>query len=122
MTEPFPDPLDYGLTKAVYTVRECEKLLNICRSSFYRMVNSGELRVCRFGTRTLVQTPDLLRFLAHLRERGVESRPRRPADIASRLAREQGAPDKEAEPAKNGKPLPPPSRSTRRKAACEERV
>jgi hypothetical protein len=84
----------------------------------------------RFGVKTLVQTPDLLRFLVHLRERGVEPRRRRPFDIdfpndiASRCTR-QRALEKEAKPAKNWeppppRPPPPPTRFTRRKA-CEER-
>jgi hypothetical protein len=119
-----PDPATFGLTKAAYSVNECLKLLNISRASFYRMVNTGKLRICRFGTRTLALTPDLLRFLVHLREHGVEPRPPRPGGITSYIAlcrARQLAPGKEATPAKSGKPpMLPPARSTRRKIREEK--
>jgi excisionase family DNA binding protein len=111
LPEPLPHPSGFGLTKAAYTVNECVEMLNISESSFYRMVRAGEIRVCRFGVKTLVQTPDLLRFLVSLRERDVEPQRKRPFDsnfpndIASRRAR-QRALEKEAKLAKNGKPPP----------------
>ena len=53
-------------SKAVLTVEEFCKVCSIGRTSFYVGVQSGLIRVLKFGTRTLVPTSEVSAFLARL--------------------------------------------------------
>lgn len=49
-----------------YTVNDFLKLVGIGRTHFYKAVNSGQLRVCKSGGRTLVRAADARAYLESL--------------------------------------------------------
>jgi excisionase family DNA binding protein len=61
------DPSQFGLRKAAYSVNETLALLSIGRTSLYRLVQNGDLRVAKLGKKTLFTAPDLARLLTKLR-------------------------------------------------------
>jgi hypothetical protein len=63
-----PNPREFGLIKAAYTVRATLDLLSIGRTSLYAAINRGELHPVKFGAKTLFYAADLAAFLAKLRE------------------------------------------------------
>jgi hypothetical protein len=62
-----PDPRTFGLLKAAYSVNETLELLSIGRTSLYEAVNRGDLKIVKFGNKTLVYAPDLVAFLTLLK-------------------------------------------------------
>jgi excisionase family DNA binding protein len=65
-TQPTADPRAFGLTKATYSVRETIGLLSIGRTSLYAAVKSGDLRMVKFGDKSLFRANDLADFLSKL--------------------------------------------------------
>jgi len=61
------DPRAFGLTKAAYAVGETLDLLSIGRTSLYAAVKRGDLKLVKFGKKTLFYAADLAAFLARLR-------------------------------------------------------
>jgi excisionase family DNA binding protein len=61
------DPRAFGLVKAAYTVREALELLSIGRTSLYEAVKRGDLKLVKFGKKTLVYAADMAAFLARLK-------------------------------------------------------
>jgi hypothetical protein len=61
-------PQDFGLTKACYSVNETLTLLSIGRTSFYQLVQSGDLKPGKLGKKTLIYSTDIVALLAKLRE------------------------------------------------------
>jgi excisionase family DNA binding protein len=61
------DPRTFGLLKAAYSVNEVLELLSIGRTSLYEAVNRGDLKIVKFGNKTLVYAADLAAFLALLK-------------------------------------------------------
>jgi excisionase family DNA binding protein len=64
------DPRAFGLVKAAYTVNETLELLSIGRTSLYEAVKRDELRLVKFGKKTLVYATDIAAFLAQLQDAG----------------------------------------------------
>jgi excisionase family DNA binding protein len=64
------DPRAFGLVKAAYSVNETLDLLSIGRTSLYEAVNRGELRLVKFGKKSLVYATDIAAFLAQLQNAG----------------------------------------------------
>jgi excisionase family DNA binding protein len=62
------DPRAFGLAKAAYSVNETLELLSIGRTSLYEAANRGDLKLVKFGKKTLVYAADIAAFLAQLRE------------------------------------------------------
>ena len=60
------DPRSFGLTKATYTVRETLDLLSIGRTSLYAAIKRGDLRMVKFGDKSLFRANDLAEFLSKL--------------------------------------------------------
>ena len=65
-----PDPRAFGLLKAAYSVNETLDLLSIGRTSLYEAVKRGELRLVKFGKKTLVYATDIAEFLSRLQDTG----------------------------------------------------
>jgi excisionase family DNA binding protein len=61
------EPRAFGLVKAAYSVNETLELLSIGRTSLYEAVKRGDLKLVKFGTKTLVFATDLAAFLAQLK-------------------------------------------------------
>jgi excisionase family DNA binding protein len=61
------DPQHFGLTKAAYSVNETLALLSIGRTSLYRLVQEGDIRVAKLGKKTLFTAPDIAALLMKLR-------------------------------------------------------
>jgi excisionase family DNA binding protein len=64
------DPRAFGLQKAAYSVAETLELLSIGRTSLYEAVKRGELRLVKFGKKTLVYSTDIAAFLSRLQDTG----------------------------------------------------
>jgi len=64
------NPQSYGLTKAAYSVRETLSLLSIGRTKLYELVQAGELKPVKLGSKTLFLLPDIAAFLAKLQGEG----------------------------------------------------
>ena len=64
------DPRAFGLVKAAYSVAETLELLSLGRTSFYEAVKRGELRLVKFGKKTLVYSTDIAAFLSRLQDTG----------------------------------------------------
>ena len=62
------DPRAFGLIKATYTVRETLDLLSIGRTSLYAAIKRGDLRMVKFGDKSLFRANDLAEFLNKLNE------------------------------------------------------
>ncbi len=60
-------PQNFGLTKAAYSVNETLALLSIGRTSLYQAVADGNLRLTKYGKKSLFLAPDLAEFLNRLR-------------------------------------------------------
>jgi len=60
------DPRSFGLTKATYSVRETIDLLSIGRTSLYAAIKRGDLRMVKFGDKSLFRANDLAEFLSKL--------------------------------------------------------
>ena len=65
---PTADPRVFGLTKATYTVRETLDQLSIGRTSLYAAIKRGDLRMVKFGDKSLFRANDLAEFLSKLNE------------------------------------------------------
>ena len=65
---PSVDPRAFGLIKATYTVRETLDLLSIGRTSLYAAIKRGDLRMVKFGDKSLFRANDLAEFLNKLNE------------------------------------------------------
>ena len=65
-TQPTADPRAFGLTKATYTVLETLDLLSIGRTSLYAAIKRGDLRMVKFGDKSLFRANDLAEFLSKL--------------------------------------------------------
>jgi len=62
------DPREFGLVKAAYSINELSDIVPIGRSKIYQAIQDGDLRAVKFGKRRVVLTPDLVEFLAGLRD------------------------------------------------------
>jgi excisionase family DNA binding protein len=60
------DPHTFGLRKATYTVRETLDQLSIGRTSLYAAIKRGDLRMVKFGDKSLFLANDLAEFLSKL--------------------------------------------------------
>lgn len=54
---------DYGLNKPVYSIVETMMLADMGRTRLYDLINRGEIPLLKIGRRSLIATPDLVRFL-----------------------------------------------------------
>ena len=54
---------DFGLSKAQYSVNETLTLLSIGRNSLYALIHSGEIVPIKFGRKTLIAAPDIIRVI-----------------------------------------------------------
>jgi excisionase family DNA binding protein len=61
------EPRAFGLLKAAYSINETLELLSIGRTSLYEAVNRGDLKIVKFGNKTLVYAADLAAFLTLLK-------------------------------------------------------
>jgi excisionase family DNA binding protein len=66
--ESFHDPRFFGLVKAAYSVSETLNLLSIGRTTFYELVDRGDLKITKLGRKSLVYAIDLAALLSKLRE------------------------------------------------------
>jgi hypothetical protein len=60
------NPQTLNLTKAAYSVRELVELLPLGRNSIYEAVKAGNLKVTKFGKRTMFLAPHVVEFLESL--------------------------------------------------------
>ncbi len=67
------NPQTLNLTKAAYSVRELVELLPLGRNSIYEAVKSGDLKVTKFGKRTMFLAPHVVEFLESLSGSGAEA-------------------------------------------------
>lgn len=51
--------------KLSYTIREAEVALGVGRSTIYKLIGEGRLKVSKVGARTLIPTSELLGLLAN---------------------------------------------------------
>ena len=65
-----PDPP--GSEALLLTVPEAARLLAIGRTSLYRLIGDGDLRVVKIGRATRVPLVDLRAFVDHARRRTIE--------------------------------------------------
>jgi excisionase family DNA binding protein len=49
--------------KLAYSINEAAKVLSIGRTTLYHLINAGELKVVKLGSRTLVRHEDLAETL-----------------------------------------------------------
>jgi hypothetical protein len=56
-------PQEFGLNKAQYSVNETLTLLSIGRNSLYALIHSGEIAPIKFGRKTLIAAPDIVRVI-----------------------------------------------------------
>ena len=64
---PFVDPRTFGLFKAAYSVKQTLDLLSIGRTKFYELVDTGDLRITKLGSKSLVCATDIVALLIKLR-------------------------------------------------------
>jgi excisionase family DNA binding protein len=69
---PSQDPRAYGLVKAAYSVKETLELLSIGRTKFYELVDAGDLKITKLGTKSLVYVTEIVALLAKLQETQAE--------------------------------------------------
>jgi excisionase family DNA binding protein len=62
------DPRAFGLAKAAYTVNETLAILSIGRTSLYKLVQSGDLKLVKLGKKSLLYATDIAAFLTRLQE------------------------------------------------------
>jgi excisionase family DNA binding protein len=63
----FNDPRTFGLLKVAYSVKETISLLSIGRTTFYELVDRGDLKITKLGRKSLVYAIDLAALLTQLR-------------------------------------------------------
>jgi excisionase family DNA binding protein len=63
------DPRAFGLVKAAYSVKETLELLSIGRTTFYELVDLGDIKITKLGRKSLVYAVDLVALLNELRAR-----------------------------------------------------
>jgi excisionase family DNA binding protein len=59
----------FGLDRALYPVTAALTILSVSRSTFYSLVDQGELELVKLGRRSLVTAPSIAAFLARLSAR-----------------------------------------------------
>jgi excisionase family DNA binding protein len=59
---------EYGLERALYSVKETKALLSIGQTTLYELIKRGELRPTKLGKKTLFYASDLAALLTKLRE------------------------------------------------------
>jgi hypothetical protein len=59
-------PSDYNLTKAAYSIDELMDILPLGRTKLYAAAGAGNLKLTKFGKRTMVLAPDVAAFLNSL--------------------------------------------------------
>lgn len=64
----FHDPRAFGLVKAAYSVNDTLDLLSIGRTTFYELVDRGDLKITKLGRKTLVYAIDIAALLSQLRD------------------------------------------------------
>ena len=62
-----PDPLDYGLTKAAYSVNETLKEIPCGRTKLYDLLKRGELAHGKVGKKTIIYGHSIAALLAKAR-------------------------------------------------------
>jgi excisionase family DNA binding protein len=62
------DPRAFGLIKAAYSVKETLELLSIGRTTFYSIVDRGDLKITKLGKKSLVYAADIAALLVSLRQ------------------------------------------------------
>jgi hypothetical protein len=67
------NPQTLNLTKAAYSVRELVELLPLGRNSIYEAVKAGNLKVTKFGKRTMFLAPHVVEFLELLSGSGANT-------------------------------------------------
>lgn len=60
-------PLDFGLSKAAYTISETLTIVPAGRTALYSDIKQGKLKIVKRGRSTWVLTPDLIAYLMTLR-------------------------------------------------------
>jgi excisionase family DNA binding protein len=63
----FTDPRAFGLFKAAYSVKETLELLSIGRTKFYELVDQGDLKITKLGSKSLVYVTEIVALLVKLR-------------------------------------------------------
>jgi excisionase family DNA binding protein len=63
------DPRAFGLVRAAYSVKETLDLLSIGRTTFYGLVDRGDLKITKLGRKSLIYATDIAAFLTRLRGR-----------------------------------------------------
>ena len=61
------DPRAFGLVRVAYSVNETLNLLSIGRTTFYELVDRGDLRITKLGRKSLIYAIDIAAFLTRLR-------------------------------------------------------
>jgi excisionase family DNA binding protein len=61
-------PQEFGLMKAAYSVNETLNLLSIGRTTFYQLVDRGDIALAKIGKKSLVYAVDIAAFLAKLKK------------------------------------------------------
>ncbi|KQY98103.1 hypothetical protein ASD45_19180 [Pseudolabrys sp. Root1462] len=61
-----PAPRAFSLEDCQFTVSEAAQHLRISRAYFYKLVEAGKITPVKCGKRTLVQGPELRRFMKSL--------------------------------------------------------
>jgi hypothetical protein len=61
------DPRIFGLVKAAYSVNDTLTLLSIGRTSLYKLVACGDLKIAKLGKKTLIFACDIAAFLTKLK-------------------------------------------------------
>ena len=64
---PFVDPRAFGLIKAAFSVKETIDLMSIGRTTFYALVDRGDLKINKLGKKSLVYATDIAALLIKLR-------------------------------------------------------
>ena len=65
--EQFQDPRAFGLVRAAYSVKETLELLSVGRTTFYELVDRGDLKITKLGRKSLVYAVDIAALLNNLR-------------------------------------------------------
>jgi excisionase family DNA binding protein len=63
-----PLPHTFGLTRASYSVAEALSHLAIGRTTFYELVAAGEIKLIKFGKRSVVGADNIAEVLQRRRE------------------------------------------------------
>lgn len=87
-------PQEFGLNKAQYSVSETLTLLSIGRNSLYALIHSGELVPIKFGRKTLIAAPDIVRVILARRGASLPMVSTRPQTLTPNRSPNAGAPPK----------------------------